>query len=260
MPGFQMNRLVIVSAGLFVLLVLGGCVAPIGRPTDTPNVTATPPATPPATLPATLPPTPEPLTPTPTPLPDPTATPAPTPTPIPTPVPTPIPPLLFLEILEPAYGITVPDRSLTVAGETNPGVTVTVGNRRAIVSNVGEFSVTVLLDKGVNVVEVIATDSFGDQLREFIAVTFVMPTPAPFVLLVTDPLGTLVVATEFIAVEGRTLPQATVWVNGVGLGVDEDGDFSTAVRLSRGVNTIEVIARNTDGQVLRVERTVVYSP
>ena len=109
-------------------------------------------------------------------------------------------------------------------------------------------------------VEVIATDSFGDQLREFIAVTFVMPTPAPFVLLVTDPLGTLVVATEFIAVEGRTLPQATVLVNGVGLGVDEDGDFSTEVRLSRGVNTIEVVARNIDGQVLRVQRTVLYSP
>ena len=154
----------------------------------------------------------------------------------------------------------MPDRGLTVAGETNPGVTVTVGNRRAIVSNVGEFSVTVLLDEGVNVVEVIATDSFGDQLREFIAVTFVMPTPAPFVLLVTDPLGTLVVATEFIAVEGRTLPQATVLVNGVGLGVDEDGDFSTEVRLSRGVNTIEVVARNIDGQVLRVQRTVLYSP
>ena len=256
MPGFLMNRLVIVSAGLFVLLVLGGCVAPIGRPTDTPNLIATIEATPPATPPAT----PEPSTPTPTPLPDPTATLAPTPTPIPTPVPTPVPPPLFLDILEPAYGITVLDRSLTVAGETNPGVTVTVGNRRAIVSNVGEFSVTVLLDKGVNVVEVIATDSFGGQLREFISVTFVMPTPTPFLLLVTDPLGTLVVATEFIAVEGRTLPQATVWVNGVGLGVDEDGDFSTAVRLFRGVNTIEVISRNTDGQVLRVQRTVVYSP
>jgi len=255
-----MNRLVIVSAGLFVLLVLGGCVAPIGRPTDTPIVIAAIEATPPPTSPPTSPPTPEPPTPTPTPLPDPTATPAPIPTPIPTPVPTPVPPPLFLAILEPAYGITVPDRGLTVAGETNPGVTVTVGNRRAIVSNVGEFSVTVLLDEGVNVVEVIATDSFGDQLREFIAVTFVMPTPAPFVLLVTDPLGTLVVATEFIAVEGRTLPQATVLVNGVGLGVDEDGDFSTEVRLSRGVNTIEVVARNIDGQVLRVQRTVLYSP
>ena len=152
------------------------------------------------------------------------------------------------------------DRSLTVAGETNPGVTVIVGNRRAIVSNVGEFSVTASLNEGVNVVEVIATDSFGDQLREFILVNFVMPTPAPFVLLVTDPMDTLVVATELVGVGGSTLPQAIVSVNGVGLGVDEDGEFSTAVRLSRGVNTIEVIARNTDGEVLRIQRTVVYSP
>ena len=260
MPGFQMNRLVIVSAGLFLILVLSGCVAPIGRSTDTPNVIETIEATPP---PPTSPPTPEPPTPTtPAPLPDPIATPAPTQTPIPTPIPTPVPPPppLFLEILEPAYGITVLDRSLTVAGETNPGVTVTVGNRRAIVSNVGEFSVTASLNEGINVLEVVATDSFGDQLREFISVTFVMPTPAPFVLLVTDPLDTLVVATELIEVGGRTLPQATVSVNGVGLGVDEDGGFSTAVRLSRGVNTIEVIARNTDGEELRVQRTVIYSP
>ena len=255
MPGFLINRLVIVSAGLFLLLVLGGCVAPIGRSTHTPDVIATVEATPPPTSP----PTPEPPTPTPTPLPDPTATP-PAPTPPAPPIPTPIPPPLFLEILEPAYGITVLDRSLTVAGETNPGVTVTVGNRRAIVSKVGEFSVTAPLDEGVNVLEVVATNSFGDQLREFISVTFVMPTPPPFVLLITDPLDTFVAATEFIAVGGRTLPQATVSVNGVGLGVDENGDFSTAVRLSRGVNTIEVIAKNTDGEVLRVQRTVIYSP
>ena len=259
MPGFQMNRLVIVSAGLFLMLVLSGCVAPIGRSTNTPNVIATIEATPAPTYP----PTPEPPTPTtPAPLPDPIATPAPTQTPIPTPIPTPVPPPppLFLEILEPAYGITVLDRSLTVAGETNPSVTVTVGNRRAIVSNVGEFSVTASLNEGVNVLEVVATDSLGDQLREFISVTFVMPTPAPFVLLVDDPLDTLVAATEFVAVGGRTLPQATVSVNGVGLDVDEDGDFSTAVRLSRGVNTIEVIARNTDGEELRIQRTVIYSP
>jgi len=253
-----MNRLVIVSAGLFLLLVSGGCVEPIGRSVDTPDVIETMEATPP---PTPEPPTPEPPTPTPTPFPDPIATPpAPTQTPTPTPIPTPVPLPLFLKILEPTNGITVLDRSLIVSGETNPGVTVIVGNRRAIVSNVGEFSVTASLNEGVNVLEVVATDSLGDQLREFISVTFVMPTPAPFVLLVDDPLDTLVAATEFVAVGGRTLPQATVSVNGVGLDVDEDGDFSTAVRLSRGVNTIEVIARNTDGEELRIQRTVIYSP
>ncbi|MDA1220359.1 MAG: hypothetical protein O2909_13180 [Chloroflexi bacterium] len=242
-----MKRLVIVNAGFFALMVLSGCVAQFERPTNTPDVMATLLAAPPVT--------PEPPTPTATPVPDSTPTPVP-----PIPTSTPVLPL-FLEILKPDYGITVLSRNLTVSGTTNPGVTVVVGNRRAVVSNIGEFSVEVpLINEGINVVEVVATNALGEQLREFIPVTFVKPTPTPFTLQVTDPLDRLVVSNEFIAVGGRTLPQATVSVNGVGLSVDEDGDFSTAVRLTRGVNTIEVIARNTDGKVLSVQRTVIYSP
>lgn len=208
-----------------------------------------------ATLEAT-PPTaaPTPSTPTPTPVPDPTPTPIP-----PSPTATPIPDL-FLEILEPVYGLTVLDRKLTVSGTTIPGAIVTVGSRRASVSSIGEFSVAIFLNVGANVVEVVTTDSAGNQLREFIPVTFIEPTPTPFLLQVTDPLDLLVVRSEFIAVGGRTLPQASVSVNGVGVSVDEDGDFSTAVGLRRGVNTIEVIARNTDGEVISVRRTVIYSP
>ena len=207
----------------------------------------------------------------PTPAPSPTATPAlvstPTPTNTPqpdltaTPIPTPLPEVdLFVDILEPPDNITVLGRNLTVSGITNIKNTITINGSSVIVNDAGEFTTEVSLSLGANVIEVLATNISGEQLREFATVSYIRPSPPPFFLLVTEPTDQVIVANQFIRVSGKTVPQAKITVNGVGVEVDQDGDFSTLIILRVGANLIEVLVRNTDGRTLTAERTVDYSP
>lgn len=239
------------SAGvlaLLALLLLSACFQPVDRlefanrgveltleppsPTATPAVLTTP-------------------TPTDTPQPDPTEV----------PISTPIPEVdLFVQILEPAGGITVLGRNLTVRGITNIGNSISVNGRSLDVNDEGGFTTEMSLSVGVNVVEVLATNIRGEQIREFATVSYIRPTPSIFSLLVTEPADQIVVADQIIRVSGKTIPQATVTVNGVGVRVDEDGNFTTLVRMRVGSNTIEVLARNADGRSLPAKRTVTYSP
>ena len=191
--------------------------------------------------------------------PTPTATPQPEPTEIPTP--TPLPEVdFFIDILEPTGNITVLRRKLTVRGFTNINSSITINGNSVDVNNEGEFTTEVSLSVGANVIEVVATNISGQQLREFATVSYIRPSPPPFFLLVTEPADQIIVADQIVVVTGKTIPQATVTVNGVRVLVDEDGIFSTLVRMSVGSNTIEVLARNTDGRSLNANRTVDYSP
>lgn len=241
-----------IALALLAMLLLAGCFQPVDR-IDFANMGVE----------RTI----EPSTPTPTPITIPTAVPTPTPTqtPLPepteTPIPTPLPEVdLFVDILEPPDNITVLGRNLTVRGITNIKNTITINGSRVIVNDAGEFTTEVSLSLGANVIEVLATNISGEQLREFATVSYIRPSPPPFFLLVTEPTDQVIVANQFIRVTGKTVPQATITVKGVGVAVDEAGNFSTLVRLSVGVNLIEVLARNSDGRRLNAKLSVDYSP
>ena len=156
-------------AGAMLLL---GCFQTVARPENV--------------APTAAPPTPTlvpPPTPTPTPVPTPTATPAPTPeptptptlepTPTPTPKPTPIP--FFLDLLRPDFISTVPRNSVTVVGFTTPGALVELNGSPTVANGNGRFVKEVPLKPGINIIEIIASDAKGDQLREFRQVTYAPP-------------------------------------------------------------------------------------
>ena len=259
----------VVLAGL-ALLFLAGCFTPVERhgtvpaptaPLPTAVPTATPPPTPtPTAVPtATPPPTP---TPTPT-LPPPTPTPTPTPPPTaPPPTPTaPAPDLEpFVEIHEPIFGSEVSDPSVTLRGLTIPGGLLTANGRRALVEQDGSFQAVVPLNLGINVIEVIVSDPQGVEARAFVAVTYTRPVIRPFSLDIDRPADGLDSINEFVQVSGQTLPRVTVAVNGVVVPVNEDGEFSTLIRLNPGLNLIKVTARHPDGRHLEQSRTVTYTP
>ena len=246
-------------------IALAGCFDIVDRPVmPTPPPTATPPPTPtptPRLTPAPTPtPTPRPTPPpTPTPTPRPTPTPTPTPTPAPpTPTPTP-PPAPFVQVDEPAFGSTINTPSINVRGTTIPGALVTANGHRAAVNQDGEFRAFVPLSLGINVIEVISANFRGDEARVFVAVTYALPNPQPFTLSLNAPPDGLEAVTEFLQVNGSTLPRSTVAVNGVVVRVDAQGAFSTLVRLSPGVNVINVVAQGPDGQQQQQTRTVTFS-
>ncbi len=110
------------------------------------------------------------------PPPTPTSAPIATPTPASTPTSIPQPALeesLFLEIVEPANESVVSNSPVTVGGNTTPDAVVSINGEIVEVNALGEFAVSVLIDPGPNLIEVIASDIDGKQESAVLAIIFV---------------------------------------------------------------------------------------
>ena len=260
-----MNRsyplIVIFLVGL--VLVLAGCGGKVEREGTPTPITETPTLQPTPLPTATATPT---LFPSPTPTPTPTSPPTPTPTPMATMSPSPSPtitptptPLLLLEVLGPADGSTVPGDAVVVFGNTTGLATLTINGEVIPLEADGRFQAEVGLSPGINEIEVIATAGFREE-RIVLTVTSLGLPPQPFFLLVTEPKDQSIVSQGTIPLTGRTAPGAVVTVNGVGVGVDPLGIFSTTVTLDEGPNTIEVVATNSDGEQLSAIIAVIFRP
>jgi len=80
-----------------------------------------------------------------------------------------------------------------------------------------------------------------------------------FFLTVLTPISESVVNQSTVQVQGRTLPDAVVTVNGEMVAVDGEGRFSTVVLLEEGPNVIEVIASDFEGNQESQVITVIYA-
>ena len=76
-----------------------------------------------------------------------------------------------------------------------------------------------------------------------------------FSLIVTQPADNSFSNTERTEVKGRTSPRAVVTVNEVITTADEQGNFTVAVTLQKGLNIIEVIASDEAGNEATVNLT-----
>ncbi|MHB1134786.1 MAG: hypothetical protein ACYC4L_20635 [Chloroflexota bacterium] len=92
---------------------------------------------------------------------------------------TPRPPLgtpvgaLLLAVTEPAESpaeVPASVRAVTVAGQTRAGAVLSVNGRLAPVAADGTFRVAVPLDEDMTLVEIVASDAAGQQLREQLVV------------------------------------------------------------------------------------------
>ncbi len=142
------------------------------QPSPTPRITAAPTAAP------VVAPTPE-RTASPSPVrtsaaPTSSATPsrtvAPSPSVSPTQRPTVAP--LTLTIDSPAAESTVKERTIAVRGKSNPDAVVTVGSSNVDVDENGNFSASVTLVEGVNVIEVLASDLSGSSKGQVLTVIY----------------------------------------------------------------------------------------
>lgn len=77
-----------------------------------------------------------------------------------------------LQVLTPEDGATVDSAQLSVSGVTSPGAVVTVNDAIGIAGGDGTFQATVTLDAGPNLIEVIASDSAGNQATLDLTVTY----------------------------------------------------------------------------------------
>jgi len=86
--------------------------------------------------------------------------------------PTPTPTPLFLTIVEPANGSLVDVNNVTIRGKTLADAVVSINGEPVDVDSSGDFSVTVALEEGSNVFDIIATDEAGDEETTQLVVSF----------------------------------------------------------------------------------------
>lgn len=120
---------------------------------------------PPQAVPAPSPDTPPQATPTPSQDTTPEAAPAPSPDTPPT--------AFYLEVTQPADNSIINVGTVEVMGRTSPGAVVSVNDEIAVADTQGTFVVTIALEEGPNIIEVIASDDEGSEARASLTVTLV---------------------------------------------------------------------------------------
>jgi LysM repeat protein len=79
---------------------------------------------------------------------------------------------------------------------------------------------------------------------------------APPVLELYQPIENEKITTKTIPVNGKTEPKITIIVGNKIVPVDKGGNFSTTVLAKRGLNHITIIAKDTAGNFVRLERNI----
>ena len=167
---------------------------------------------------------------------------------------------MFLELDEPAFGSTVRTDTVTVVGRTLPTARLQINSRRVTVDLNGRFESEVGLRPGQNVIVAVSTGDDGSQLRDFLTIIYNVPPPFEFFLLVDQPLDNIQVVNQIIDVSGTTAPRAKVTVNGVGVRVNDLGEFSTPIQLRPGNNNVRTVSTDTDGKTLTSVLRVLFVP
>ena len=78
---------------------------------------------------------------------------------------------------------------------------------------------------------------------------------APF-LIVDQPEDQLNTSSIEIIVSGKTDPEAKIKINNQEIGVDQNGKFTQAIKLSENINSITISAISRTGQQTKLQRTV----
>lgn len=123
----------------------------------------------------------------------------------------------------------------------------------------GAFSTAVTLNEGQNQITVIAADAAGNTAQDVRTITFDGTKPVITIADSTLPDNTTT-NTALYQIAGSISEAAQITVAGSAVVVDAaTNNWSTAVTLLPGDNTIEVVATDAVGNTSSVKRTVTYS-
>ena len=92
---------------------------------------------------------------------------------IPVPSPETSPTGFYLAVTQPVDGGIVNVDKVEVRGSTSPGAVVSVNDEIALADTQGVFTVTISLEEGPNIIEVIASDEEGNEATTSLVVTLV---------------------------------------------------------------------------------------
>jgi len=75
--------------------------------------------------------------------------------------------------------------------------------------------------------------------------------------IVNIPDNRKVTSSQF-SFTGKVDQGATVWVNGKQVAVDSAGNFTAAVTLNNGTNTLTIEVKNKAGDIIKITKVVTY--
>lgn len=82
---------------------------------------------------------------------------------------------IALTVTSPKNGSTVSNATLSVSGKTVPGAEVSVNDNILKADSQGNFSSTIILDEGENIISVVANDQYGNFAEQELTVTYNAP-------------------------------------------------------------------------------------
>ncbi len=169
--------------------------------------------------------------------------------------------LVYLDTIAPPLTLFSPEDYLhtntipiSVEGQTEPGTVVEVNGVSVSPQPDGTFQRYVSLAAGENAISVIARDSAGNEARE--ERTIIYDTIAPGLDVMSPSNGTITPHPS-IFVQGRTDPDAVVFVGDVSTVPRPNGSFEALVGLSEGENTITVESFDAAGNSATVTVVVI---
>ena len=124
-----------------------------------------------------------------------------------------------------------------------------------VVDAQGGFRADLSLEQGENLLEISAITESGQRSQTS---RWVTSLALPFLLLITEPENQSVVDSSRLPLSGRTSSDAIVSINGRSVPVDRFGYFSTTMLLVEGINFIDVVATNDDGETQSEVVEVIY--
>jgi len=149
-----------------------------------------------------------------------------------------------LDISSPTPGLVTSAATVTVAGQTEPGASVSIGGSGVFVDGAGAFSASVTLIQGTNTIDVSATDALGNTAAT--SLTVVSDSTAPAVSLLRSSAG-LLTSKDLTVVSGVVSEASSLTVAGIPAMVHADGSFEVPVSLTEGSNSIAIVATDAAG-------------
>jgi len=166
---------------------------------------------------------------------------------------------LYLDITPPPLTVTGPRDGLltnqptvTVAGRTETGASVTVNGQPVDVNPDGSFSAVLEMKSGPNFITVVASDAAGNHNTVLRSVVL----DNELRLDIIAPADRLVTTQVTILVTGTTDTDALVRLNNGIISIDTDGNFSVTYTLDEGWNTLVFTASDRAGNARSVNLTV----
>lgn len=124
----------------------------------------------------------------------------------------------------------------------------------------GDFSATVPLAEGINVVEIVSYHGASTQQeRQFLQLSYA-PTASTLELAIAEPEDGATVSNRVLTIVGHTAPDARVVLNNIiPAHPDDDGRWEATIFLQRGENEIHATASLGDESV-QSGIVVTYDP